>query len=190
MKKEEVFASSFLVLRRGFEKKNAIMITVEKGMTILGIDPGLASIGWAVLEKSSETKLLDYGCIKTSKDEDFSQRLELIFSQIKTLARKYDLRVLAVEELYFAKNVKTAIKVAQCLGVIKLAGRELGLTVVEYTPLNVKMTITGYGRAEKKQIEYMINQTLKLKKKITPHHAADAVAVALTHVFTSGKLKF
>lgn len=158
-------------------------------MNVLGIDPGLASIGWAVLEHDKEFKLLECGCFKTKKGTDFSSRLAIIFEEIKKLAEKYSLEVLAVEGLYFAKNVKTAIGVSQCLGVIKLAGEKLGLKVVEYTPLNVKMTITGYGRAEKGQVEFMVKQTLKIKEKISPSHAADAVAVALTHCFTNSKLK-
>ncbi len=155
----------------------------------MGIDPGLASIGWAVLEHDKEFKLMEYGCIKTEKETDFSLRLAIIYDEIKKLAEKYSLEVLAVEGLYFAKNVKTAIGVSQCLGVIKLAGEKLGLKVFEYTPLNVKMTITGYGRAEKQQVEFMVKQTLKIKDKISPSHAADAVAVAMTHCFTNDKLK-
>lgn len=159
-------------------------------MNILGIDPGLASIGWAVLQnEKGKFTLLDYGCFKTDKDNNFSSRLKSIFEEINKLAIKYNLQVLAVEELYFAKNVKTAIMVSQCLGVIKLAGEMLKLPVMEYTPLNVKMTITGYGRAEKKQVEFMVKKTLGIKKDIKPDHAADAVAVALTHCFTNSKLK-
>ena len=158
-------------------------------MNILGIDPGLASIGWAVLQSNNGFKLLDCGCFQTEKETDFPARLEIIFEEVKKLSQKYNLDILAVEGLYFAKNVKTAITVAQCLGVIKLAGKKLGLTVVEYTPLNVKMTITGYGRAEKEQVEFMVKQTLGIKDKIRPSHAADAVAVALTHCFTNQKLK-
>lgn len=158
-------------------------------MNVLGIDPGLASIGWAVLGHNHGFKLLECGCFKTEKGTDFSLRLAIIFDEIKKLADKYSLEILAVEGLYFAKNVKTAIGVSQCLGVIKLAGEKLGLKVVEYTPLNVKMTITGYGRAEKQQVEFMVKQTLGIKEKISPSHAADAVAVALTHCFTNNKLK-
>lgn len=158
-------------------------------MNVLGIDPGLASIGWAVLQSDKGFKLLEAGCFKTEKSENFSCRLDKIFEEIKKLSEKFDLDVLAVEELYFAKNVKTAIQVAQCLGVIKLAGRKLGLPVAEYTPLNVKMTITGYGRAEKEQVEFMVKKTLGIKGEIKPSHAADAVAVALTHCFTNSKLK-
>lgn len=158
-------------------------------MNVLGIDPGLASIGFAVLEHKNGFKLIEYGCFKTKKGTDFSSRLAIIFDEIKKLAEKYSLEVLAVEGLYFAKNVKTAIGVSQCLGVIKLAGEKLGLKVVEYTPLNVKMTITGYGRAEKQQVEFMVKQTLGIKEKISPSHAADAVAVAMTHCFTNQRLK-
>lgn len=155
----------------------------------MGIDPGLASVGWAVLEGGPSPKLLECGCFKTEKEIDFSERLAKIAADIRILAKKYSLSVLAVEGLFFAKNVKTAIKVAQCLGVIKLVGREMGLTVAEYTPLNVKMTIAGYGRAEKKQIEYMVCQTLGIKGSIKPSHASDAVAVALTHIFTNKRIK-
>lgn len=158
-------------------------------MKVLGIDPGLASIGWAVLEFDKGFKLLKCGCFKTEKQSDFSSRLAKIFEEIKKMAEEFDLDVLAVEELYFAKNAKTAIMVAQCLGVIKLAGSKLGLTVAAYTPLNIKMTITGYGRADKKQVEFMVKQTLGIKDEIKPSHASDAVAVALTHCFTNSKLK-
>ena len=160
-------------------------------MNILGIDPGLASMGWAVLQNDKEKFiLLACGCLKTDKDKHFSSRLKSIFSEIEMLADKYDCSVLAVEELYFAKNVKTAISVAQCLGVIKLAGEMLKLPVMEYTPLNVKMTITGYGRAEKEQVELMVKKTLGIKGEIKPSHAADAVAIALTYCFTNNKLKY
>jgi crossover junction endodeoxyribonuclease RuvC len=158
-------------------------------MMILGIDPGLASVGWAVVENNKGIRLVECGCFVTEKETVFPRRLEIIFREIENLAKKFHLDVMAVEELYFAKNVKTAILVAQCLGVIKLAGGRLGLPVFEYTPLNVKMTITGYGRADKKQIEFMVKQTLKIKERIKPSHAADAAAVALTHCFTNKKLK-
>lgn len=156
---------------------------------ILGIDPGLASVGWAVLTPNCP-RLVASGCFQTAKVTLFCDRLAEIYTAIQNLTEKYDLGVLAIEELFFAKNVRTAIKVAQCLGVIKLAGRQLGLEVVEYTPLNVKMTITGYGRAEKSQVQFMIAQTLGLRNHtIKPDHAADAAAVALTHIFTNKKIK-
>lgn len=167
-----------------------IFLGYNKSMNVLGIDPGLASVGWAVLKfDKGFFKLIECGCIETKKEVSFSSRLGIIFKEIKKLSEKFDLDVLAVEELYFAKNVKTAILVAQCLGVIKLAGHQLKLPVFEYTPLNVKMTITGYGRAEKKQVEFMVKQTLGLKDGVKPSHASDAVAVALTHCFTNQKIK-
>lgn len=159
-------------------------------MKILGIDPGLAHTGWAILEKKdNKNRLVDCGCFKTRADLDFSLRLLQIFDQLKKLIEKFKPEVMAVEELFFAKNVKTAIKVSQALGVAKLTGKKFGLEVAEYTPLNIKMTITGYGRGDKKQVEFMIKKLLNLTKDIKPSHAADAVAAALTHVFTNSKLR-
>jgi crossover junction endodeoxyribonuclease RuvC len=158
-------------------------------MFILGIDPGLAATGWAVLEKANPPVLVDYGCIKTNKEDNFAERLLQIADFLKEIIDQYQPAAMAIEELFFAKNVKTAIKVAQVAGVIKLTGRRLGLTIFEYTPLNIKITITGYGRADKKQLEIMVGKLLRLKKTIHPNHAADAVAVGLTHCFTNRKLK-
>lgn len=157
-------------------------------MIILGIDPGLAAVGWAVLKKEGP-ELIDYDCIRTEKGKDFSQRLDLIFDKVRGVAARTKPQAAAVEELFFAKNMKTAIKVAQVMGVIKLACRRSGLSVFEYTPLNIKMTIAGYGRADKKQVGRMVSKLLHLKKEIKPHHAADAAAVALTHLFTNHRLK-
>ncbi len=158
-------------------------------MIILGIDPGLASTGWAILKKGKEPRLLGYGCIKTGKEENFSERLCFIFHEVKKLILKAKPQAMAIEEIFFAKNIKTAIKIAQVMGVIKVACKESGMPVFEYTPLNVKMTITGYGRADKNQVEIMVSKILNLKKKVKPSHAADAVAVSLTHLFTNSQLK-
>ncbi|MBU2592732.1 crossover junction endodeoxyribonuclease RuvC [Patescibacteria group bacterium] len=158
-------------------------------MIILGVDPGLASTGWAVLEKTSQNRLVDYGCVKTAAGLDFSNRLGHLFQAMEDLIKQFSPEVMAVEELFFAQNVKTAIKVAQAQGVIKLAGAQSGLKVVEYTPLNIKMSITGYGRGDKRQIEFMVKKLLNLEKEIRPSHAADAAAVALTHIFTNQNLK-
>lgn len=158
-------------------------------MKVLGIDPGLAQVGWAILEKNSTINLIDYGCIKTNKTLAFCLRIEKIYQNIVNLINTHKPDTLAIEDLYFAKNVKTALIVAQVMGVIKLAGIKSNLKVVEYTPLNIKITITGYGKADKKQIEYMTSKLLSLKKKVKPDHAADATAVALTHLSTNLKLK-
>ncbi len=167
----------------------------NQGMIILGIDPGVANTGWAILRKKSptaingEAELIDYGCLTTQKEKEFASRLGDIFKGIRKLIIKFRPQEMAIEGLFFAKNVKSAIKVSQAQGVIILAGQQSGLPVVEYTPLNVKITIAGYGRAQKKQIEIMVAKILGLEKKIRPNHAADAVAVGLTHCFTNEKLK-
>jgi crossover junction endodeoxyribonuclease RuvC len=154
---------------------------------ILGIDPGLASTGWALIEKTNEPMLVEYGCIKTSKNVEFSLRLSTIFHEVKSIVDKAKPEVLAIEELFFARNAKTAINVAQTMGVIKLAGKESNLPIFGYTPLNVKMLMTGYGRAKKDQIEKAVSEILQLEEKIKPDHAADAAAVALSHIFSITK---
>jgi crossover junction endodeoxyribonuclease RuvC len=120
-----------------------------------------------------------------TKVKDISaKRLEAIYSGIEELIRKYKVDEMAIETLFFAKNAKSAIKVSEAIGVLKLCGRKNGLEVAEYTPLQVKMALVGYGRAEKEQVETMVRGCLNLKEAITPSHASDAVAVALTHGFT------
>lgn len=159
-------------------------------MIVLGIDPGLAEMGWAAVEGNGRKPgLIEHGCFKTEKTAIFSSRLSKLGRQIRALIRKFHPNELAIEELFFAKNAKTAIKIAQCIGAIKLSADQLGVKVYEYTPLNVKMTMTGFGRAEKSQVQKMVTRLLGLSKKITSDHAADAAAVALTHIFTNKRLK-
>lgn len=161
-------------------------------MIVLGIDPGLAATGWAILEVggggSKKARLVESGCLKTGREKDFSSRLVDLSARARELIKKFKPDCLAIEELYFAKNAKTAIKVAQCAGCLKLTARRAGLVVYEYTPLNIKMTVAGYGRAEKSQVQRMLTRHLDLKKNIVPDHAADAAAVGLTHLFTNRKL--
>ena len=156
-------------------------------MIILGIDPGLASTGWAILKKESEPSLLEYGCIKTHKDAEFPSRLSLIYREVTDLVTRTKPDVLAIEELFFARNVKSAINVAHTLGVVKLAGNEQNVPIFGYTPLNIKMLMTGYGRSKKPQIQEAVGKILNIDKKIKPDHAADAVAVALSHIFSLTK---
>jgi len=153
---------------------------------VLGIDPGLANTGWAVLE--NEETLIDCGCLKTKISDASAVRLKKIYDEIFGLIKKYKVEAVALETLFFAKNAKSAIKVSEAIGVIKLCGVRCGLPVFGYTPLQVKMALVGYGRAEKEQVEIMIRNFLKLDGPITPGHASDAVAVALTHLFTSRSL--
>jgi len=158
-------------------------------MRIIGIDPGLASTGWAIVEKSNQPTLIDYGCFKTKSGVDLSTRLQSIYKQTQKIIKRFSPKAMAIESLFFAQNITSAIKVAQAQGVIKLAGKQTGLSVFEYSPLNIKMAITGYGKADKTQVEFMVKQLLHLKTGIKPNHAADAVAVGLTHSFTNLKLK-
>ncbi len=147
---------------------------------ILGIDPGLQNTGWAIVNPEP-LKLIDCGLVKIIEGEE---RLWQISKQIGELIKQYQVTEMAIETLFFAKNAKSAIKVAEAIGVIKVCGFERGLDVVGYTPLEVKMALVGYGRAEKEQVEIMVRQSLNIDKSIKPSHAADAVAVALTHAFT------
>ena len=152
---------------------------------ILGVDPGLAHCGWAVIDAGDDgNQLVSYGCVETEKSEDFAKRLGQIYNQVKKLCRQYKIRELAIESIFFAKNIKTAIKVAQAMGAIKAAAQNSGVAVFEYTPLQIKMAITGYGRADKEQIIKMVGESLEKKEIINDNHAADAAAAALTHIFT------
>lgn len=161
-------------------------------MRVLGIDPGLAETGWAILEQdekdTDKVSLVASGSFKTKAGSKISRRLEIIHGKISKIIEKYQPEEMAVEEIFFAKNVKTAIKVAQAVGVIKYAGIEAGLSVFGYTPLNIKTAITGYGRAEKRQVQFMVKKIVKTDKEIEPDHAVDAAAAALTHLFTNQKL--
>lgn len=154
---------------------------------ILGIDPGLENTGWGIIEtgnKKPETRLVDFGVILTSSKDKSEERLEKIFEEIQKIIKKYKIEEVAMESLFFAKNAKSAMVVAEAIGVIKVAAKNLNKTVFEYTPLQIKMALVGYGRAEKEQVEMMVGNYLNLSESIKPSHASDAIAVALTHGFT------
>lgn len=153
---------------------------------ILGIDPGLANTGWAVL--SDEKTLVECGCLKTKITDNSAFRLNQIYDELEKLIKKYKVDAMAIETLFFAKNAKSAIKVAEAIGVIKVCGQRNGIEVEGFTPLQVKMALVGYGRAEKEQVEIMVRNFLGLDKNISPSHASDAVAVALTYLFTNKNL--
>lgn len=158
-------------------------------MRIIGIDPGLAQTGWAIVEQAQPAKLIAYGSIQTSKNKTLAQRLSQIFEETKLIIKKYQPDHMAVENLYFCQNQKTAINVAQAMGVVKLAGQERKIKVTGYSPTNIKTSIVGHGRAQKQQVEFMVKQLLNRKEDIKPDHASDAVAVALTHMFTNDQLR-
>lgn len=151
-------------------------------MRILGIDPGLARTGWGVIEEgNNKPSAIDFGCIETDKSLSEPERIKIIYAQIMSIISKYSPDNLAIEKLFFNKNVKTALSVAQARGVVILAGINKNLTIDEYTPLQVKIAVTGYGRADKKQIGQMIKINFNLKDIPKPDDVSDALAIALTH---------
>lgn len=161
------------------------MSSHQSAQIILGIDPGLATTGWGVLKRTSNTRFqtLDYGTIKTSSSTQEAARLEQIYRETARLIAQFNPHKIALEKLFFGKNAKTAMRVEQAKGVILLAATQSKLVIEEYTPLQIKITITGYGRADKQQMQKMIQRLLKLNKLPQPSHAADALAVALTAAF-------
>jgi len=155
-------------------------------MVILGIDPGIARMGWGVVEEiKQKPRAIAYGCFETTKDTPHEERLRAVHNELTRLIKKYKPDVLAVEELFFNTNAKTAFIVGQARGVILLSAAQQNLEIATYTPLQVKMAITGYGRAEKAQIGQMVKVLLKLKEIPRPDDVADALAVALTYAFTN-----
>ena len=151
-------------------------------MVILGIDPGIAIVGYGFLElKGNSYRVLDYGAITTEAKTPLPDRLNIIYEELNDLIEKYKPEDIAFEELFFNKNVKTAITVAQARGVEVLAAKESGAGIYEYTPLQVKQAIVGYGRATKSQVQDMVKIILNLEKVPKPDDVADALAVAITH---------
>lgn len=151
-------------------------------MVILGIDPGFAITGYGVVDYTgNRLRMLEYGVISTKAGEKFSSRLLQIDAGIKALVEKYKPDACAIEELFFNNNITTAIAAAQGRGVALTAVAGKGVPVYEYTPLQVKQNITGYGRAEKKQVQTMVKMLLKLDTLPKPDDAADALAIAICH---------
>ncbi len=151
-------------------------------MIILGIDPGIAIVGYGVIEyEKYKMKLVDYGAILTPAGMKVPERLDIIYDSMGELIDKFKPDAVAFEELFFAKNVKTAITVAQARGVSVTAAYKKTKELYEYTPLQIKQALTGYGRADKHQIQSMVKNLLGLKEIPKPDDAADAVAVAMTH---------
>ena len=155
-------------------------------MRVLGIDPGTATTGWSIVHSKnrSENILVACGCIKTKAKTDMEKRLEEIYDNLQQIIKKYNPDVMAIEELFFAKNVKTAIAVGHARGTIMLAAGKKKIPVYEYTPLQVKQAVVGYGRAQKNQIQEMLKLILNSKEIPTQDDTADSIAVALTHIQT------
>lgn len=153
-------------------------------MKILGVDPGSGIIGFGLIEKGRQNVLCDAGVIRTTIGDDPASRLVELYESLCELIDELKPDVAAVEKLFFAQNVTTAMTVSQARGVILLALAQNGLAIYEYTPLQIKMAMTGYGRATKAQMQEMVRVQLRLKSKPKPDDAADALAVALTHAAT------
>ncbi len=155
-------------------------------MLVLGIDPGTAITGYGLVRSEDDAlALADCGVITTPADLPMAQRLQMIFRDLTDLAAKWQPDAAAVEELFFSKNVRTALSVGQARGVVLLAVANAGLDVHEYTPLQVKQAIAGYGRASKGQVQEMVRMLLGLETVPQPDDAADAVAVAICHIHSA-----
>ena len=154
-------------------------------MRIIGIDPGTGILGFGVIEVEGQNyKLIDGGVIKTSSKDSDAERLQTIYEELQEIIKQTKPTEMAVEKLFFAQNVTTAMTVAQARGVAMLSGQQAGLKVAEYTPLQIKQALTGYGRAEKKQMQEMVRVVFKLKSVPKPDDCADALAAAICHAFT------
>lgn len=158
-------------------------------MIVLGIDPGYAIVGYGVVEyNNNHFRAIEYGAVTTEAHTPFNERIEKIYDGVSTLIAKYSPAALAVEKLFFNTNQKTAIDVAQARGAIVLAAQKAGVKIFEYTPLQVKQSVVGYGRAEKKQVQEMTRLMLNLDKIPKPDDAADALAMAICHCHSAGSL--
>lgn len=156
-------------------------------LIILGIDPGYAIVGWGLVEYKNNTfRPIRYGAVTTDADMDFNHRLKVIYDDLSKIIKSYEPDAMAIEKLYFTTNQKTAIMVAEARGVIILSAEKVNLPVFEYTPLQVKTAVTGYGKAKKLQVMEMTRRLLKLSEVPKPDDTADALAIALTHIQATG----
>ena len=156
-------------------------------MIVLGIDPGYAIVGWGVIEVRGATfRPIACGDISTPAKTSLSSRLKTIYDEMRRITEKYHPEQMAIEGLFFNTNITTGIKVAEARGVILLAAEEAGIPIFEYTPLQVKQAVVGYGLAEKKQVIAMVTNLLRLKNPPKPDDTADALAIALCHGQAAG----
>lgn len=154
-------------------------------MIILGLDPGTARVGWGVVETNgAKYASIAYGLIETDKDTRAEDRLKEIFDAINLLIKTYTPEAISIEDLYFSTNAKTAIAVGQARGVLLLAAAKHHIQTASYSPLTIKRAITGDGKADKGQVQYMVTKQLHLREIPKPDDVADALAIALTHAFS------
>ncbi len=177
---EDILLSNYIISSPIYN----LSVCNNKSMKILGIDPGTGRLGWGIVnhEKGIDT-FVACGCFETKVNSELPDRLLKISDFLNELINIHKPDALSVEALFFEKNAKTAIDVAAARGVILLIGAQSKLPITQYTPLQVKSALTGYGKADKTQVEFMVGKILHLKEKIKPDDAADAVAIALTHAF-------
>ena len=151
-------------------------------MRIIGIDPGYAIVGYGVIDYiGNKFKIVEYGAITTESNQNMNERFKSIYDDLNTIIERTKPEFLAIEELFFNSNQKTAINVAQARGVLLLSALNHGISVHEYTPLQVKQAVVGYGRAEKKQVQLLVKSILGLEKVPKPDDTADALAIAVCH---------
>lgn len=152
-------------------------------MRVIGIDPGTAIVGYGIIDfDKNKYTVINFGVITTSKDLNMEDRLLIIHQELKKILDKYKPEYMAIEDLFYFKNNKTVISVAQARGIILLNAKQNNLSITSYTPLQVKIGITGYGKADKKQIQQMTQRILNLSEIPKPDDAADALAIAITHI--------
>ncbi|MDQ3925107.1 MAG: crossover junction endodeoxyribonuclease RuvC [Actinomycetota bacterium] len=165
----------------------AVNLTNRRGgRIILGIDPGTATMGWGVIrQEGNRLSYVQHGAVTTPSQWEMPRRLSRLFDGATELVKGYRPETVAVEELFFNTNVTTAITVGQARGVVLLAAYRAGIEVAEYTPLQVKQAITSYGRAEKRQVQEMVKSLLRLREIPKPDDAADGLAIAVCHAFSS-----
>jgi crossover junction endodeoxyribonuclease RuvC len=149
-------------------------------MIILGIDPGIADTGYGIIKKCKDNfEVVEYGTIKTKKTELLPQRLEIIYKSLSKLIKKHKPEIVGIEQIFFSKNTKTAINVAHARGIILLTAIQYGCKIMEFTPLQIKQALTGYGGADKLQMQKMVQCVLKLSQIPKPDDASDALACAI-----------
>jgi crossover junction endodeoxyribonuclease RuvC len=149
----------------------------KKATIVLGVDPGYGRCGWAIIAKSGRPR---YGCIETAKEKSLPERLAIIAKELRAVIEMHAPTHVAIEELFFAKNAKTALPVAESRGVASLVATECLLPVINVKPGQVKLAITGYGHAPKRQVQTMVQMLLNITEPIQPDDAADALAIAMT----------
>lgn len=151
-------------------------------MRVLGVDPGSIKSGYGIIdERDQQLVAVEYGVIRTSPKAPLAQRLLEISDRLQALIAQFQPHILAIEDMFFAKNVKSALKLGQSRGAILLTAARAGLEIAEYTPLEVKQAVVGYGRAEKTQVQHMVKMLLRLQEIPKPDDAADALAIAICH---------